>query len=232
MRRPQRNIEIFSMSVLDMFASALGAFIIISIILFPYFNRDMQIKMNKEKQETAKASIVKQEDASKKIAETIETYESEIRGGREAFAALGQCRQIAALCAAALQKAFLVIGIEWDEDSDVDLYITDPRGNQYSYSRKRFDGSEGELSLDMTWGPGIEVWQNADAARGDYTIAYNLASAKGAGQVKVKGWWIDRARGRQELPERSLQVTSSRVKVGVLHLNADGSTELVPEGRR
>lgn len=37
MRRPSRSFNVFSMSALDLFASAMGAFIIISVLLFPYF---------------------------------------------------------------------------------------------------------------------------------------------------------------------------------------------------
>ena len=37
MKKPSREINIFSMSALDLFASAMGAFILITIILLPYF---------------------------------------------------------------------------------------------------------------------------------------------------------------------------------------------------
>ena len=37
MKRRSREISIFSMSALDLFASALGAFILISVVIFPYF---------------------------------------------------------------------------------------------------------------------------------------------------------------------------------------------------
>ena len=37
MRARSREINIFSMSALDLFASALGAFILIAVVLFPYF---------------------------------------------------------------------------------------------------------------------------------------------------------------------------------------------------
>ena len=37
MKRRSREISIFSMSALDLFASALGAFILIAIVMFPYF---------------------------------------------------------------------------------------------------------------------------------------------------------------------------------------------------
>ena len=37
MKRRSREINIFSMSALDLFASALGAFILIAVVIFPYF---------------------------------------------------------------------------------------------------------------------------------------------------------------------------------------------------
>ena len=37
MKRKNREISIFSMSALDLFASALGAFILIAVVIFPYF---------------------------------------------------------------------------------------------------------------------------------------------------------------------------------------------------
>lgn len=37
MRRPSRQLNIFSISTLDLFASAMGAFVIIAVILFPYY---------------------------------------------------------------------------------------------------------------------------------------------------------------------------------------------------
>lgn len=37
MKRKSRELSIFSMSALDLFASALGAFILIAVVMFPYF---------------------------------------------------------------------------------------------------------------------------------------------------------------------------------------------------
>ncbi|MEM1087075.1 MAG: VWA domain-containing protein [Pseudomonadota bacterium] len=39
MRTRRRQVSVFSMSALDLFAAALGAFILIVLILFPYYNR-------------------------------------------------------------------------------------------------------------------------------------------------------------------------------------------------
>jgi len=39
MRANRRNISVFSISALDLFAAALGAFILIVLVLFPYYKK-------------------------------------------------------------------------------------------------------------------------------------------------------------------------------------------------
>ena len=57
MKKSNREINIFSMSTLDLFASAMGAFILITLVLFPYVlntgkseEREAQVKAQLEKQ--------------------------------------------------------------------------------------------------------------------------------------------------------------------------------------
>jgi NACalpha-BTF3-like transcription factor len=74
MRRPSRQINIFSISALDLFASAMGAFVIIAIILFPYYMKSdkvlaKELKSKKEELQQAKQTIATLE-ASKKEAES------------------------------------------------------------------------------------------------------------------------------------------------------------------
>ena len=58
MKRKSRELSIFSMSALDLFASALGAFILISVVMFPYFpntgtadQRDLEAALERLQQE-------------------------------------------------------------------------------------------------------------------------------------------------------------------------------------
>ncbi|MDJ0948653.1 MAG: VWA domain-containing protein [Alphaproteobacteria bacterium] len=44
LKRPNRNIEIFSISALDLFASAMGAFILVAVILFPYYLKRQEVE--------------------------------------------------------------------------------------------------------------------------------------------------------------------------------------------
>ncbi|MCP5536133.1 MAG: VWA domain-containing protein [Akkermansiaceae bacterium] len=83
MRRPSRQLNIFSISSLDLFASAMGAFVIITVILFPYYlkkaptideNQRLEEKLAQAQQkiaelDAAKGKIAALEEAIKK-AET------------------------------------------------------------------------------------------------------------------------------------------------------------------
>ena len=58
MKRKSRELSIFSMSALDLFASALGAFILIAVVMFPYFpntgtadQRDLEAALERLQQE-------------------------------------------------------------------------------------------------------------------------------------------------------------------------------------
>jgi len=43
-RRSSRNIEVFSMSAIDLFAAAMGAFALLAIILLPYYQNELREK--------------------------------------------------------------------------------------------------------------------------------------------------------------------------------------------
>jgi len=77
MKKPSREINIFSMSALDLFASALGAFILITVILFPYFPNtgdskvrvaEVQAELEKAREELKKTQQALQTCQDKKAA--------------------------------------------------------------------------------------------------------------------------------------------------------------------
>ena len=61
MKFRSREINVFSMSALDLFASALGAFILISIVLMPYFLRVEHEEVPRLRQELAEARATEAE---------------------------------------------------------------------------------------------------------------------------------------------------------------------------
>lgn len=232
MRRPLRNIEIFSMSVLDMFASALGAFIMIAVILFPYYNQAQQLKQIVDTTEQVNAEIVKANELVVKGEETNRQQQAEISAAGSIVAAMDTCRDNIARCKAALTTTFLVIGIEWNERADLDLHITDPQKNEFSYRNKtaaaaKNPKSQAQLSLDMRDGPGIEIWQDPRADVGTYSIFLDVFSARSPA-VSARGWIIDRSGGRRPIAIRPLTQADRRLPIAIVQVHTDGSTTILP----
>lgn len=230
MRRPNRIIEIFSMSVLDMFASALGAFIMIAVILFPRFTQHQQLAQTREQIETQTEELERTAEQVRQSKDTSRQQQEEIRRGSEIRTALIACKENRAACAATPTTVFLVIVIEWDEPCDVDLYITDPKARQFYYAAKTIPPSRAELSIDTRQGPGVEVWQNPEAEPGPYQIEYRYAVcpalASGDDEVRIRGWVLDRSAGRRSLPEKILRPGRSTVDVAVVTVSTDGLTTI------
>ena len=72
MKKSNREINIFSMSTLDLFASAMGAFILITLVLFPYVlntgkseEREAQVKAQLEKQLAEIKAQLKEREAQR-----------------------------------------------------------------------------------------------------------------------------------------------------------------------
>jgi hypothetical protein len=213
------------MSVLDMFASALGAFIMCAIILFPYYHETKDFEKNIEKaKEAIKKSLEDLQATKQRVKmdeETEKRLQQQLHAAQTSTAELDQCRAEATACRASLNETFLVISIEWSERCDVDLYVKDPRGNEYSFAAKKFNGSDAELSLDMQDGPGIEIWQVSVATPGQFEISYKPAGSR-SGRVSVKGLEIDRS-GRHELPTRAIQCEiKNKTKVATIQVGSSG----------
>ena len=253
MRRRGREINVFSVSALDLFASALGAFILISIVLMPYFlrvdravveklERDheqasteldsarlqleqaqselqqcqqreaaclqetgaLREEMERLRGELAHAQSAAEEaqrateqaksDAEQAKSEAAqarsdaEQAESEAAQARsdaeqaeseaaqaksEAEQARSESRQCRAEQQTCEARTPLVVVIQWITfDHDVDLYIIDPAGNEFSFVNRRFHGHPGELSVDDYKGPGLELWGASKAQPGEYQVLY------------------------------------------------------------
>jgi hypothetical protein len=218
------------MSVLDMFASALGAFIMCAIILFPYY-QDKELKKNIEKTEQA---ISKAENdlkfAKQKVKEDEQTnlqLQQQLRIVQTSTAALDQCRRDAIACRTSLEKTFLVVSIDWDKSCDVDLYVTDPSGRKYWYGEKRHPGSDAELSYDMKDGPGLEIWQTPVASPGTYEVRYRTIRTIRAAPPKISGVVIDRS-GQKQLPVKTLSCGDTEARVASINVSATGSVDVRP----
>jgi hypothetical protein len=225
LRRPNRNIEIFSISALDLFASALGAFILVAIILFPYYLKDQDSadKLATAKTELSRAKAEAEQALAAKDA-ALRQVQNELSTQATKLETLQRQLEQAH---SAQGKAFLVVGIRWTTPAaDVDLHVTDPSGNEFYWfknnaNRRDFASSSAELSYDMTSGPAVELWQDPAAAPGEYTVDYVANALPEGYTVEVFGTVFDR-NGRHDLPAKTLRKAKERVRGAVLNVGGDG----------
>lgn len=229
MRKRKRHIDIFSISALDLFASALGAFILVSIILFPYYLKDQAAA---EQLEATKANLVRQQtDHQAQLGakdQAIQVLQSRLDAETNSLTTL---RAQLDEARAAIGESFLLVGIRWTTTgADIDLHVTDPAGHEFYWfknnaGRRDYPSSPAELSYDMTNGPAVELWQDAQASPGVYRVDY-VANALPNGQtVEVFGTVFDR-NGRHDLPARILRSEKERVRGSLISVEAGGHVAL------
>jgi hypothetical protein len=227
MRRPSRNIEIFSMSVLDMFASALGAFIMVTILLFPYYNKKQLLDINRAEARSLDDRIQDGTDRLRVADDESIVQVAEISQTGRIQAEKRQCEQKVNECKVTLAKKFLVVQIQWREHADINLIVVDPDGNRFSPQKSNRDGrdfpnSTGQLSVDMKIGPGLEVWQASATASGAYKIYYRAEQLIDP-HATVNGWYIQRSTGRKKLKERTVAVADTDILAASIVVAQDGT---------
>lgn len=123
MRRPSREIVAFSLSAVDLFASALGAFMVVVVLLMPYYRNlsDVEARRQEARQhleevrttlapsEAAKARAAAAAAAAEAEAEAAESKRDQVRLTRDAARAAGG-GTAKAMAACAETRASLAIG--------------------------------------------------------------------------------------------------------------------------
>ncbi|MDR2460234.1 MAG: hypothetical protein LBE38_05570 [Deltaproteobacteria bacterium] len=129
MKRRSREINIFSIAALDIFASAMGVFMLLALIALPSLH-----KTNSTPQENPPAAKSEAEPA----------------------------------------RTFLMVVISWNTLADIDLYVTTPKRNVYSFQNKTYSDESAELSVDANTSNkdygGTEIFSTKEAEPGDYDI--------------------------------------------------------------
>ena len=238
MRFRNREINVFSISALDLFASALGAFILISLVLMPYYLRVEPEEVERLRQalagaQAAEAETRRQLEQTQSELEQCRQREAscrqELEAARQDAAELQACQEALNACEEKLSETFLMSVIQWRTGKhDVDLHIIDPAGEEFSYSKTTILGRPGELSADTTDGPGVEIWEVDEAPPGEYRVLYNLFDRKGNTQPAVVKGGVYYRDGHKELRERSLtrEGRPNAVLAAVVTVGDDGSVEI------
>jgi hypothetical protein len=225
MQRKNRDINIFSLSAIDLFCSGMGAIMVLMVLLMPYYMRPeaepMQQALDQAREELASA---RQAEAAAR-EEVARSRQAEAAARSEATRAQSEN---AALRSSA-SKPVLAVAISWDAaGTDIDLHIVDPSGRTFYFGKKTNPGSPAAMEVDSTVGPGNELWLHPQATPGTYKIFYDYYSGRSP-SVPVRGFVVYQG-GRIPLSSSPVVLSASRqnnpVKVCELVVASDGSVTI------
>lgn len=160
-RRARKPISIFSMSALDLFASAMGAFILLMLILLPYYEATTR---EAEAPEPPKCELEAQSPPDCPLCPVIEPKICpKITPPRERVEVIDN---------------LLMATIEWYDAVDVDLVIYAPGSRKYFWGRNRYPGLDayfvddnyGTIKPERDQRPLMEVWKFYQPIEGVYTV--------------------------------------------------------------
>lgn len=231
MRKRSREINIFSMSAIDLFACTMGAFVLLTLILLPYY-----LKVDRSYRELAGQLQLDlaalQEEADRTDASLLSCTSDLTDSVAENEAQQRQLQSSLQQCEAIKRRDFLLITMSWDTSDDVDLHVVDPRGRRYFYSEKVHDGSRASLELDTVTGPGNEIWLLPDSEPGEYKIYFNLFTKKQSSKP-IEVWGKVHSQQRAvDLPsivltEQLAQSHNVAPLIATVTVGSDGSIDVV-----
>ena len=195
-RRRRRHIEIFGISALDLFASALGAFILVTMILFPYYGQGRA--------------------AADRIAAMESTLHA-LQDRVECTAAPGPPFLLVQIRWAD-PEADVDLHVTDPAGREFWWYKANTDGRDYP-------GSAAALTYDMTAGPAVELWQSPNAEPGTYGIDYVATALPDGATVAVSGTLLDRS-GPHCLPARTLRTVKQRVRAATITVDPEGHVAL------
>jgi len=216
MRRNNKDINVFNMSALDLFASALGAFIVITVVLFPYYLKESKVI---EQLKVAKIELTKTQQQLQQCQKKLK-----------------QANKANANCLKKLSQTFLIVIMKWSTiKHDVDLHVVTPEGNEFYYDKNNRNGlnyssSNAVLSVDTKRGPGFEMWEEPTAKSGEYKIFYRFfARHNGVHSAKVSGSIYFRG-GSKKLPlktlSRAAHTDDNKILVATIIVNDQGEVTI------
>ncbi|MDE2692434.1 MAG: hypothetical protein OXI49_18225 [Acidobacteriota bacterium] len=247
MKKSSREVNVFSVSALDLFASALGAFILMALIFMVFFSiaaespaeavvpaselEDCRAELASvtERNDVLEAQLAGTVDtaALERCQQRVETVRGRLAQCQDELGAardeLGGLNEDLADCRSALAQTFVLVIASWASREDVDLHVVDPAGREFYFSQREHRGSDGKLEEDNTRGPGNEVWLHPSAEAGRYRICYKLYSGQSS-TVRGSVLWQE---GRIEIPNIRLE-RDDQVKLALeLDLDEDGRVRAV-----
>ena len=208
MKKKSREINIFSISALDLFASALGAFILITIILFPFFPN------TGDSPERAAATRAELRQVKQQLEQARAMLAACRREAEHARNELQNCQE-------QLRRKFLLVVISWGRSDDVDLHVVDPAGREFYFDVPSHLGSLAKLEEDNINGPGNEIWLHPKTEPGNYKIYYNLYRRDSL-SVTVRGGILT-PEGKSNFRTRELSVQGYKQLIAIIRIDSQGN---------
>ena len=217
----------------------LGAFILIAVVLFPYFPNTGDSPERVAEVRAQLAQVQGQLQASQSQLGACETQRQEIQAALDACEeqrrasvsqdALGACesrnQQLESnleTCQAQARKKFLLVLMSWGTPDDIDLHVVDPAGREFFYQSRSFSGSRAKLEEDNTRGPGNEIWLHPAAESGTYRVYYKYFDRRISDGVRVRGAVLT-PDGRSPLPDRTLRREGEKPLIATITVDAEGN---------
>lgn len=221
MKRLNRDINIFSMSALDLFASAMGTFILLVVVLFPYYLKNAEII---EKMSVLRQELEKTQQQRTQLQQNLQKCQAQKSKQSEITTLKRDLKN----CHQKLRQTFLAVVMKWEtKRQDIDLHIIDPDNNEFYYKkhnrhRSHFPNVNAELSVDTITGPGIEIWENQRIKQGLYNVYAKLYARKGNSKNPVVRTTIYYRDGSKKLPNITLHETNKKKLIATIEINAEG----------
>jgi hypothetical protein len=254
---PRRQaLSTVNLAMLDVIAGAMAAFLIIMVILLPYYDKDaldQQVQVEvlqrsvadleaalrsaRAEAEAARAQAGQTADEAelrRTIAELqdalraarAEAASADAKAGRAEAEAERQAQRAEGL-ARQLARTFLVLYVRWDTLDDVDLHVIDPSGAEFYWDgHKTIPGRPGELSEDSIIGPGNEVWEIRDAPPGEYRIEVKLYGIRDARKPVVVRGRVFHRDGSAVFNDVSLSRLGERRRIATVRVDAQGGVSV------
>lgn len=220
MKRRNREISIFNMSTIDLFACATGAFILLTLILLPYYLNidrsylDVIAKLEGDLEETA-TKLAETEGELESSQQSVNQCQADLEASRSelqsATSAQQQAMQDLDACSSVTQMNFMLIVMSWTSLDDIDLHVVDPSGRRFYYDNRTNSGTRGSFEEDSTRGPGNEIWLHPAAEPGEYKVFYNFYRRKSSDTEIVVRGTVFHQQGKIAIPETALRTENAGV---------------------
>lgn len=233
MKRRPRDINIFNISALDLFASALGAFIIVAIIIFPYYMKNADAlqrvrQLEQQNQENQARMEALQRDAETTRQQLQQCQQQSASAQAQQDALRTQLQQ----CVQKMSTTFIAFVMKWGtKNHDIDLHVVDPMGREFYYKKpnrqqRDFPDSVAELSVDTIQGPGVEIWEQPQAPPGEYKVYFNFFAQNGNPSGTIAEGTLYYRDGTKKLPAVTLRRAGEKPLVATIRVGEDGSVTI------